>query len=58
MRVRYKSTAYKVISVLRYFALRLHYGKRIRIAALSMIGKRCGIYLREKGTLHAMADSL
>lgn len=52
MRVRYKSTGYKIAAVLRYYLLKLHYGKRLRIGATSMIGKRCGIYLREKGTMH------
>jgi len=47
----YKSASYKAMSVLRYFvAVAFHTGK-LRVKRLSMIGRRCGIYILGKGSI-------
>ena len=52
MKVRYKSRLYKVRAVLRYYFLRLYYGRRFRCPGMSMIGEQCGIHIFEKGHIH------
>lgn len=51
MRLAYKSTPYKIFSVLRYFILKVYYFKKVTIRHISMIGKRCGIHILGQGTM-------
>lgn len=52
MRVLYKSWWYKVVAVCRYFILRICYPTKFRCAALSMIGKDCGVHVFKKGKIN------
>lgn len=47
----YKSLLYKSFSVARFLWLRLWYRKRFTVARLSMIGKRCGIFIFKHGRI-------
>lgn len=38
--------------VLRFLLLRLTYRGKLSVKRLSMVGRRCGVYLQGKGTLH------
>lgn len=52
MKLVYKSFFYKAFSVMRYFLVKLLLAKRVKIKKTSMIGTRCGIYVKPKGTMH------
>lgn len=51
MKLVYNSLFYKVVSVIRFFLLRIRYLNRFRVDKMSMIGRRCGIYIRDKGSI-------
>ena len=51
MRLIYKSRWYKTGCVLRYFLVKLWHRKRFSCSTLSMIGKRCGIYIFSAGKI-------
>lgn len=49
MRLIYKSTLYKVISVLRFYILKIAYFNKLSAPGTSMIGRHCGFYVQGKG---------
>lgn len=51
MKVIYKSTAYKVMSVLRSLMMKVFYLKKLSLPKTSMIGRRCGIYIKGAGII-------
>lgn len=51
MRLAYKSIAYKVAAVLRYYILRTYYGRRFQCNEMSMIGKQCGVHVFQDGNI-------
>ena len=51
MKVIYKSRLYKALSVLRFILLRVYYPKRMEATGVSMIGRKCGIYIFPGGRL-------
>lgn len=52
MRVIYKSVGYKALAVIRFALLKVYYMQKLKIGQTSMIGKRCGIHIRENGRMH------
>ena len=48
----YKSLFYKITAVLRFLLLKIWYFRRLSVAELSMIGRKCGIYIQGKGRIH------
>lgn len=51
MKVIYKSTAYKTMSVLRAYMVKAFYFGKISLPKTSMIGRRCGVYIKNAGTI-------
>ena len=51
MRLQYKNKTYKIIAVIRYFFLRIYYGRQFKCPQLSMIGKVCGIHIFKGGSI-------
>jgi maltose O-acetyltransferase len=51
MKTIYKSRWYKIMSVLRYFKARVVHFKNFSCAKLSMIGRRCGVFILGEGSI-------
>lgn len=51
MKVIYKSTVYKVMSVIRSLATKVWYGGKLSLPKTSMIGRRCGVYIKGSGSI-------
>ncbi|MFY0591799.1 acyltransferase [Roseivirga sp.] len=51
MKLIYKSTLYKVIAVLRFYALKVFYLNKLSAPITSMIGRKCGIYIQTNGRI-------
>lgn len=51
MKLSYKSTFYKIASVVRYLVARIFYLGKFKCGQLSMIGERCGIHILKGGTI-------
>lgn len=51
MKTIYKSRWYKLISVARYLITKMLHFNKFKCGSLSMIGRRCGVYILDKGKI-------